>query len=57
MYASPATVSRAAMVYVDPKNLGYEPYWIRWLNGRPVDEHEKFNVNIKHVLHDRNDSI
>ncbi|XP_063229306.1 dynein axonemal heavy chain 10 [Bacillus rossius redtenbacheri] len=33
-YASPATVSRAGMVYVDPKNLGYEPYWQRWLASR-----------------------
>lgn len=44
MYASPATVSRAAMVYVDPKNLGYEPYWMRWLTRRPTEEHDKFNV-------------
>ena len=35
-YASPATVSRAGMVYVDPKNLRYEPFWRRWLNGRPT---------------------
>ena len=20
------------MVYVDPKNLGYQPYWERWVN-------------------------
>ena len=33
-YASPATVSRAGMVYVDPKNLRYAPYWQRWLSGR-----------------------
>ncbi|XP_030756931.1 dynein heavy chain 10, axonemal [Sitophilus oryzae] len=33
-YASPATVSRAGMVYVDPKNLGYQPYWDRWVNTR-----------------------
>lgn len=30
-YASPATVSRAGMVYVDPKNLGYTPYWGKFL--------------------------
>ena len=31
-YASPATISRCGMVYVDPKNLGYEPFWNRWLS-------------------------
>ncbi|XP_028292993.1 dynein heavy chain 10, axonemal [Gouania willdenowi] len=34
-YASPATVSRCGMVFVDPKNLRYVPYWQRWLNTRP----------------------
>lgn len=29
-YASPATVSRCGMVYVDPKNLKYQPYWKKW---------------------------
>ena len=33
-YASPATVSRCGMVYVDPKNLSYEPYVWKWCNGR-----------------------
>ncbi|EZA57210.1 Dynein heavy chain 10, axonemal [Ooceraea biroi] len=30
-YASPATVTRAGMVYVDPKNLGYQPYMDKWI--------------------------
>ncbi|XP_066140827.1 dynein axonemal heavy chain 10 [Euwallacea fornicatus] len=33
-HASPSTVSRVGMVYVDPKNLGYQPYWDRWINSR-----------------------
>uniref|UniRef100_A0A3B4ZZW8 Dynein heavy chain hydrolytic ATP-binding dynein motor region domain-containing protein n=1 Tax=Stegastes partitus TaxID=144197 RepID=A0A3B4ZZW8_9TELE len=35
-YASPATVSRCGMVFVDPKNLRYTPFWQRWVNNRPV---------------------
>lgn len=35
-YASPATVSRCGMVFVDPKNLRYAPYWQKWVNNRPV---------------------
>lgn len=30
-YASPATISRCGMVYVDPKDLGYSPYYDKWL--------------------------
>lgn len=33
-YASPATVSRCGMVYVDPKNLRYTPFWEKWVNSR-----------------------
>jgi len=33
-YASPATISRCGMVYVDPKNLGYAPFYERWLVGK-----------------------
>uniref|UniRef100_A0A8D3BG74 AAA+ ATPase domain-containing protein n=1 Tax=Scophthalmus maximus TaxID=52904 RepID=A0A8D3BG74_SCOMX len=42
-YASPATVSRCGMVFVDPKNLRYTPYWQRWLLDRPEREHETLN--------------
>lgn len=46
-YASPATVSRAGMVYVDPKNLGYLPYWQRWIATRPESELEPLTVKIR----------
>ncbi|KAH8092698.1 dynein light chain binding protein [Aureococcus anophagefferens] len=40
-YASPATISRCGMVWVDPKNLGYRPFYERWVrkrcgNGRDI---------------------
>jgi dynein heavy chain len=40
-YASPATVSRCGMVFVDPKNLGYEPFWLRWVQALPGDNEKK----------------
>lgn len=31
------------MVYVDPKNLGYQPYWDRWINALPSEnDHKEF---------------
>lgn len=42
-YASPATVSRAGMVFVDPKNLGYHPFWMRWSNRRNPLEADELN--------------
>lgn len=29
------------MVFVDPKNLGYLPYWEKWVNALPNDEDRK----------------
>ncbi|NXC37428.1 DYH10 protein, partial [Campylorhamphus procurvoides] len=43
-YASPATVSRCGMVFVDPKNLRYEPYWQKWVQGRE-NEQERFDLD------------
>ncbi|POI32185.1 hypothetical protein CIB84_004063, partial [Bambusicola thoracicus] len=43
-YASPATVSRCGMVFVDPKNLKYKPYWQKWTQGRE-NEQERIELN------------
>ncbi|BFZ18669.1 hypothetical protein BsWGS_21707 [Bradybaena similaris] len=44
-YASPATISRCGMVYVDPKNLGYKPYWQKWVASRPIKQ-EQDDLNL-----------
>ena len=31
------------MVYVDPKNLGYEPYWTKWVSAR-VNKQEQIEL-------------
>uniref|UniRef100_A0A8B9QA73 Dynein axonemal heavy chain 10 n=1 Tax=Apteryx owenii TaxID=8824 RepID=A0A8B9QA73_APTOW len=43
-YASPATVSRCGMVFVDPKNLKYKPYWQKWTQERG-NEQERIELN------------
>eukprot|EP00798_Chlamydomonas_sp_ICE-L_P031817 gene31817-7021_t len=37
-FASPATISRCGMVYVDSRNLGYKPYVTTWLEGDLFDK-------------------
>lgn len=41
-YASPATISRCGMVWVDPKNLGYMPFYERWIRLRCGDGRNVF---------------
>ncbi|KAG9487630.1 hypothetical protein GDO78_007443, partial [Eleutherodactylus coqui] len=43
-YASPATVSRCGMVFVDPKNLKYRPYWQKWVSNRQ-NKQEQVELN------------
>ncbi|KAM6931388.1 dynein axonemal heavy chain 10 [Xenentodon cancila] len=56
-YASPATVSRCGMVFVDPKNLRYSPYWQKWVNNRPDEEHEMLNSLFEKYVHSCIDMI
>ncbi|XP_061673976.1 dynein axonemal heavy chain 10-like [Syngnathoides biaculeatus] len=50
-YASPATVSRCGMVFVDPKNLRYNPFWQKWLKNRPVEERELLDKLFDKYVH------
>lgn len=50
IYASPATVSRAGMVYVDPKNLRFSPFWERWVLTRPEAQHELLNIMFEKII-------
>ncbi|ELU10552.1 hypothetical protein CAPTEDRAFT_221643 [Capitella teleta] len=45
-FASPATISRCGMVYVDPKNLGYKPFWDKWVSGRPTKTEQEWMVQL-----------
>jgi dynein heavy chain len=48
-YASPATISRCGMVYVDSKNLGYAPYYERWVRQKTVKYGEAIGENLKEL--------
>lgn len=49
-HASPATISRCGMVYVDPKNLGYAPYYDKWVRQKLVDYNENMYDNLKELF-------
>jgi hypothetical protein len=38
------------MVYVDPKNLGYTPYYVRWLQKKFVDYGEIMRDSLKELF-------
>jgi dynein heavy chain len=46
-YASPATISRCGMVYVDPKNLGYAPYYERWVKLKSIKYGDTIGENLR----------
>ena len=46
-YASPATISRCGMVYVDPKDLGDKPYFERWISKFGGEKKEQNEVLIE----------
>jgi dynein heavy chain len=48
-YASPATISRCGMVFVDPKNLGYQPFYQRWWEKKKQQYGETFADNLKEL--------
>ncbi|XP_072767433.1 LOW QUALITY PROTEIN: dynein axonemal heavy chain 10-like [Anoplolepis gracilipes] len=50
-YASPATVSRAGMVYVDPKNLGYQPYMDKWIQAKDKTDQDFFHKMCEKYVH------
>lgn len=45
-FASPATISRCGMVYVDPKNLRYQPYFEKWMS-RWKKQRDKYETLIE----------
>jgi len=46
-YASPATISRCGMVFVDTKNLGYAPYYERWVGQKKAKYGEIIAESLK----------
>ena len=48
-YASPATISRCGMVFVDAKNLGYAPFYERWVALKKIKHGEIMAESFKEL--------
>ena len=52
-YASPATISRCGMVWVDPKDLRYRPFFERWCVMRPYNAEREVEREILNACFER----
>ena len=55
--ASPATVSRCGMVYIDPTDLGWKPYFQRWLRDLDAKVCEEMKAYINTFVDEHFDPI
>uniref|UniRef100_A0A1B0F9M2 AAA+ ATPase domain-containing protein n=1 Tax=Glossina morsitans morsitans TaxID=37546 RepID=A0A1B0F9M2_GLOMM len=49
--ASPATVSRCGMIYLEPSSLGWEPLFLSWRNKLPTSFHAVAKQLVTYLMH------